>query len=455
MLVIGMLLAGCIGPFAPDATKTAIPDQDVTLSAVQATPTPTIKVDASDLRGTDIVFMYPWTGKVQTVVETMVAEFNTTNEWGIRVTTSAPGSASALSEAVSDGLANFAQPEIIAAPIDYLLRLNQTDEIVTDLNPYVESTEYGLSENDISYYSDVIWQQDVVSGYRYGIPAQRTAKVMVYNKTWADELGFTEYPTTTEIFKQQVCEASGQMKLDDTTSNDGMGGWLIDYDGMTVASWLEAFNSNLESRSGIIFDNYNTVSTFQFLRDLQDNDCAWIGNKPAPYEYFAKRQTLVYAADLEELDFQKQAMEMTGNTDQWIVLPFPSERDSFVLANGPSYAILATTDEKKLAAWLFVRWMSNVDHQGKIIKASGTLPLGQKSIQYAIELEDSLPQWTDVANMINYAQVPPSDAEWGNAKMIMEDASWQLFRTEMTVEQIPDLVKMMDQTLAEISVDAP
>jgi hypothetical protein len=38
--------------------------------------------------------------------------------------------------------------------------------------------------------------------------------------------------------------------------------------------------------------------------------------------------------------------------------------------------------------------------------------------------------------------------------MILEDASWQLFKTEMTADKIPDLVQLMDQTLSEISVTA-
>jgi ABC-type glycerol-3-phosphate transport system substrate-binding protein len=180
-----------------------------------------------------------------------------------------------------------------------------------------------------------------------------------------------------------------------------------------------------------------------------------LSSKPAPYDYFAKRQTLVYVANLEDMFLQTKAQQVSGSTDEWMALPFPSEAGSFILAQGPSYAVLATTETKRLAAWLFVRWMSNVDHQGKIVKASGSLPLGRKSVQYAIELEDALPQWAQVADMIDLVKVPPSIAGWNNAEMVMEDVSWQLFRTDYPVEQIPDLVKMMDQTYSELSIDTP
>jgi multiple sugar transport system substrate-binding protein len=453
MLLIVMLLTSCIGPFALGAKSTVESTSSAGATAVQLTPTPTIKVDASSLRGVNITFMYPWTGDVQKTVESMVADFNSTNEWGIRVITSAPGSASALTDSVAAAMQNLTPPEVIAAPIDYLLRLNQEAKVVADLTPYVDSPKYGMTADEISYFSDTFWQQDMVDGYRYGIPAQRTAKVLVYNKTWANEMGFADAPATPDDFKNQICEATGRLKSDATTANDGMGGWLIDYEGLTMASWMEAFGSDLGSGGKFTFDNYNTIAALKYLRGLQETNCAWFGSKPAPYEYFAKRQTLVYTADLEEMFLQQQAQKMAGSTDEWVVLPFPSESSPFILAQGPSYAVLAQTDEKKLAAWLFVRWMSNVDHQGKIVKASGTLPLGEKSIQYAVELEDTLPQWAQVAKMVNLVKVPPSVTDWNNACMIMEDASWQLFKTNMAMDKIPDLVKTMDDTLAEISVE--
>ena len=432
--------------------RATAPVTDTVETGVPATPTPTINIEPDSLHGTNITFMYPWTGDVQIAVEDMVDDFNSSNKWGIQVTTRAPGSSSALAEAVGNDLLNYAPPEVIAAPIDYLLRLNLDDDVVIDLTPYVESPEYGMNADDTQYFADAFWQQDVVDDYRYGIPAQRTARVMIYNKTWAEELGFTENPSTPELFQQQVCEAAGQLKLDATGYNDGLGGWILNYEDMAMVNWLKAFGSDYEKNNNIAFNNNQTISALTYLRELLDNDCAWLSSKPEPYKYFAERQTLVFTADLQELFLQQQAQAFYNSTDEWIVLPFPSESGQFILAEGPSYAVLATTEKKKLAAWLFVRWLSGVDQQGRILKASATLPLSQESIQYAIELEDTLPQWVDVTELLQYAVVPPSDPDWANARMVLEDASWQLFKTDMTADQIHDLVQLMDLTLSEISV---
>ena len=68
-----------------------------------------------------------------------------------------------------------------------------------------------------------------------------------------------------------------------------------------------------------------------------------------------------------------------------------------------------------------------------------------------MELQDSLPQWVDVVNLLPDATTVPTRTDWNQAKMIWEDASWQLFKANLTAEQIPDLVKQMDETLKELT----
>ncbi|PIZ25991.1 MAG: ABC transporter substrate-binding protein, partial [Chloroflexi bacterium CG_4_10_14_0_8_um_filter_57_5] len=45
--------------------------------------------------------------------------------------------------------------------------------------------------------------QDPVNGQRLGAPAQRSARFLFYNQTWARELGFSAPPATADEFRQQ------------------------------------------------------------------------------------------------------------------------------------------------------------------------------------------------------------------------------------------------------------
>jgi ABC-type glycerol-3-phosphate transport system substrate-binding protein len=158
----------------------------------------------------------------------------------------------------------------------------------------------------------------------------------------------------------------------------------------------------------------------------------------------------MYSADLQDLSQQQLSSQLAGSTDDWMVIPYPTQGKPFILTEGPSYAILATTSEKKLAAWLFIRWMSSADHIGALVKASTTLPLSQNIINYSIELEDSIPQWKQAVDLLPDAQIVPGNAYWRQAEMILEDATWQFITLNMKGDQIPGLTQEMDQTLTDL-----
>ena len=451
LLLAFLALAGTVscGSTSIFHTKTQVPPQVITEHS--ATSTPSATVDTGKLNGINIRFMYPWTGNTQSEIEAMVAEFNQSNEWGIHVVTDAPGSSSAVLKDIRDEIDYSNPAEVIAAPIDNLLTLNQNGEWVQDLTPYVESSEWGLTSEDIDFISPVFWDQDIVDDFRYGLPAQRTAKIIIYNKTWAEELGFSTAPNTFKELENQACEATGVMKLDNNPLNDGLGGWVVDTDAATNASWILGNGALFSSTAPLTFNATSTSRTFSELRQMYDNGCAWLGSKPAPYEYFANRQALFYSGDLQDLVLQQNAQKIANSNDAWVIIPFPSTSEPVVLAQGPSYALLKDSPEKQLASWMFIRWMSEPDQQGRLVRASATLPLGEKSIQYAVELEDTLPQWAEVERLLQYVQVPPSVAGWSKAEIVLEDASWQLFKTDLKISQIPDLVKQMQSTLLDLT----
>ena len=395
-------------------------------------------------------FEHPWAGGEADAIDSMVAEFNRDNQWGIMVVVEKPGSAAELINNLEGELGTSTQPDIIAAPIESLLALNQNDKVVIDLSPYVSSGTYGLDPKIIDAFSQVIWDQDSLDGYRYGIPAQRTAKVMIYNRTWAKELGFDNPPATPEDFEKQTCAAYNALLNDDNKDNNGLGGWVIDNDAMTMASWATAFGTDLDTNGQVKFNTEGMKDAFTYLRKLEEEGCAWVSKEPAPYNYFDNRQALVYSADLQDLAIQTPIQAKSGSTDQWEVIPFPTKGDPFVYTYGPSYAILKNSEEKQLAAWLFIRWMTTLDHEGALVKAGATLPMGEDFINYSIELEDSIPQWGQMLPLLGYVETPPQDPQWTQAKMILEDAGWQLFKTDMKPEDIPALLVQMDSTLKDL-----
>ena len=387
----GQPSAGTQAPGSVGLT-TPLPLASPASSNPKASPTPTVtpvpahlQVNPEKLRGLVIEFWHPWEGSADQTFADLVYEFNTTNLWGIYVDPVAAGGAGSLYDGVNARLAaQEALPHVVAAPIEQLLAWQQEENIVIDLNPYIYSTEYGLTSDQMNDFQPVFWEQDQVDGRQLGIPAQRTTRVLFYNQSWARELGFETAPATSTEFQAQSC-AAAQAYLDNKdNNNEELGGYITNMDPLTTLSWMLAFEAGIPD---LDFEDYSfnsdeMIDMFTFQHSLFDEGCAWNSRLPEPYDYFANRQALFYSGTLQDLTTQAQTSRRMGNPDQWIILPFPGPNGSqTVLTYGPSFGILAASSEEQLAAWLFIRWLAVPRNQVDLVESTNALPVSQTAIQ--------------------------------------------------------------------------
>jgi ABC-type glycerol-3-phosphate transport system substrate-binding protein len=291
-----------------------------------------------------------------------------------------------------------------------------------------------------------------------GLPALGSVQVLFYNQTWAQALGFSQPPATTEEFRQQACKAALANRQDATVENDGTGGWLVNSDGMTMLEWIAAFGGNIAPTPGdsYTFNTPETTAAFTFLKDLVSRGCAWLGLNPLPYDYFAGRQTLFYSGSLEDIPPQTAASTQAASKDTWTVIPMPgSAGRPAVITYGQTYDILASSRPRQLAAWLFVRWMDAPEQQSQLVRAAGTYPLRTSELSLLSDYFHNNPQWAAALPFTAYAHNPPLLASWIQVGSVLEDASAQLFQPETTPDQIPGILSQMDAMAVELAHEAP
>ena len=419
-----------------------------------ATRVPTISADETRLNGVKITLLHPWSGETGKAMDQMVEEFNQSNEWGITVSINAPGSASLAIQELEQNDADASTVDLAVVPTWQLFHQDQASGNIVDLNPYVQSKDVGLRDEQIEDYYPVFWSENLLGGKLYGLPAQQTASLLFYNATWAAELGYTLPPETLVDFKAQTCAANKTFRADGDRSNDGLGGWLISSDPGTMISWLDAFNAINLSESFDSFNSNGTQSAFEFLFDLQKDACAWSSRMPEPYDYFATRQALVYSGTLQDVWPQTAAFERAGNEDEWLALPYPSEGKQSMLTEGLSWGIVETDANRQLAAWLFIRWMAQPENQLRLLQASGTLPLGSQALEMAKPFLN-YPQWLAAVALQSNAETLPADPNTGIIRMVLADAGSYLFRSEFTTEKIPGLLTQLDATIQELAEREP
>ncbi len=403
-----------------------------------ATPTPH---PLNDLRGTTIQFWHPWSGEREFAVLSLVNQFNAENEYGIVVT--AFSHKGDLYQNVRAGIWSGVLPQVAAAYNNQLQSWDNQGGVIVDLNTFIDHPVWGLDAEARADYYPVFWDQDEVTGKRLGVAVYRTAMTLFYNQTWARELGFQAPPASTAEFRQQACAAA---------RNDGTGGWIASLDPSTVMSWILAFGGSglNEAGDGYDFDTPEVAAAFEYLASLFGRGCAWLPAYRYANDEFASRQGLFYTSSIAGIPYQQAAMENHQNTDQWTVLPFPSpEGDPVLNVNGPAYAILRSSPKKELAAWLFVRWITQPENQAVFIQSSGYFPSRRSTLTHLQAYALDNPQWMEALAWIPYSKFEPRLGSWGIARWAVGEAAGELAKPGFDSASIPDLLAELNALLAE------
>ncbi|HUH96034.1 MAG TPA: extracellular solute-binding protein [Anaerolineales bacterium] len=431
----------------------------------RATPQPTstpqavskLGVSEGSLKGITIQVWQPWFGVEANLFQLQVDEFNQTNQWGIIVQSTSQLDYNELFQSVGTSLSANNGPQLVVGLPEYALAWNADDEVV-DLTPYVNDPKYGLSDSDIKDIPSVFWDQDEVGGVRLGIPAERSARYLLYNVSWAHELGFNSAPVTADDFRRQACAAHATLLADKDRSNDAMGGWLVDTQAMTALSWLAAFGGGVLAGNNYHFLTPNNIAAFSFVKQLYGDGCAWSTSDPSGvYEAFADRKALFSTASLEELSDQSRAMAAADNSDEWTVLAFPGSSQSGLYIYGSSYIVLKSTPEQQLAAWLFVHWMFSPENQAKWVDALGFFPLRASSLDLLKDYSNSHPQWNAALALLPSAAIQPQLASWRVVRSMLGDGFSYMFRSGLDNQpaiasnQPAAILSQMDSIAREIS----
>jgi ABC-type glycerol-3-phosphate transport system substrate-binding protein len=456
--LIVFVISSCSNSISTDSnTPTAPPNSTPSGEPSEpGTPVPaasSLQVDRESLRGKQVNVWYPWFGSEARLFESQVAKFNQENEWGIIVQAQSKGSYGELFRETNTALKEKTNPNIVIALPEYAFGWN--DQVV-DLTAYVNDPLYGFSANDILDFPPVIWDQDNVEGKRYGIPAQRTGRFILYNQTWARALGFSTPPATSAEFQTQACAANKALASDADPNNNALGGWMIDTNPITPLSWMLAFGGGPQEEKGYRFLTPANIDAFRFVKVLQQRGCAWL---PSPdtsvYDRFASRQALFATASLEEFPDQSRAFSKAANLDEWTILKFPGSEESAFVIYGSSFVMFPSDEVTQLASWLFMRWMDSPERQAEWVKSTDLFPIRTSTMNLLADYAKDHPQWAEAIKLLPEGKRPPQLGSWHPVRTMLGDAFADMFDTirhpDLTEGQVPLLLKQMDETVNDIS----
>jgi ABC-type glycerol-3-phosphate transport system substrate-binding protein len=481
LLALIMLLAACQSntpppnatPDGKTGARTPSPAVQATSTTAPtplptATPEPRLGAEPEELRGQVVQFWHPWQGELAERVQQAAEAFNKSNTWGVRVRVTAWYGSGALAEAVAEVAAGSGddkdreRPSALAATSEQLAGWAVKPSLLVDLTPYIENRQSGLSLEERQAYAPAFWSQDQHNETRFGLPALRTARVLFYNETWAKELGFSSPPSTPANLKAQACAAAQANNAAEVMELSGTGGWVTDTDALTTLSWLAAFGADPLSpgEAGAdggptavrmyAFESEAAEEALVFLRGMIEDGCAWIGRSLDPQEYFARRRALFISASPADAMNQARWQEVAQSEDRWVMLPYPSvEGAPVVVSGGYSYGVVESSPGEQLAAWLFVRWLSEPEQAAALMEGWPSLPVRADTATLLEKNARSFP-WNQILPLAQ-AEIRPAPglASWRAARRAVEDAAWQVYH--LPADMLPDVLPSLDAMLEEMS----
>jgi multiple sugar transport system substrate-binding protein len=419
-------------------------------ATVTATSNLRPSVPDASLEGIGLQVWHPWMGVEASLLETQVAEFNQQNEWGITVRATRFTGFSEVFSSLGEALPGGEAANIAISLPEHAIAWD-TDGYVVDLTTYVDDPAYGLARDETTDFSDVFWNQDVMAGRRLGMPAQRSARFVIYNESWAKELGFENAPLNEMEFREQACAANASLRSDDDPANDGKGGWLVDAHPMTFLSWMMSFGGGVLEGDGYRFLGPRNLEALAFVKQLYDDGCAWLpqaqGELPSQ---FAAREGLFATAGLEELSAVGRGMAEAQNSDAWTALTFPGPVQPGLVAYGSSFVIFKSTPEAQLASWLFVRWLLSPDNQIRWTEATGLFPLRGTITADLSDYARTHPQWEAAIGYVADAQIQPQLASWRQVRVMVGDGFDAMFRTNTPAGRVAEILAIMDRTADDL-----
>jgi multiple sugar transport system substrate-binding protein/sn-glycerol 3-phosphate transport system substrate-binding protein len=424
--------------------------------AVSNPPTTPEMVDSIDLTGKNIEVVY-WHNrpqKDQDLLQQMLDEFSKTNPYGIKARPEIAGASypdvyNKVSAAIQAG-----QPPEVSVAYQNQAAFYRGSGAIIDLNPFLKSKKYGLSDDDMKDYFQTFLDSDInpqFQGERLGFPTQRSIEVMYYNADWLKQLGYNEAPKDWKTWEEAACKAS------DPAANKY--GWAFRHDASNFASQVFSRGGAILAPDGgaYTFNSEAGVETVAMIQRMFKNKCAVeipTSERNGEQNRFAAGQIMFTFASSSGLPFYQEAIGK-GSNFKWDIGMLPNNGKPAVNLYGASVSVYKTTPEKELAAWLMIKYLGEKAQTTKWAVNTGYLPVRQSAKDDVLAAYKADPKWGAAADSyakmfewFQYAKVESPVAGYDPVRDLIDKE----IATKAATDPNADPKKLVDDGVAKANV---
>jgi len=315
----------------------------------------------------------------------LVADFNSSNEYGITVETIHQGSYGPIQDLMNTAILSGELPNLVAGYANAVAGW-ANEGVVVDINLLLNSPHWGIAADEqanLNFNLLNVNQLDFPPfyGMRVAWANQNSLNVFYTNLDIVEALGFERrVPATLAEFEEIACAAGAS----DTVQGYPLDTGTSHFESFVAAHGGAIFDGDADS---YIFESAEVLAALELFTRMLENDCAYLfAERYQNTGDFAIGLTPFAAGSSAGIPFITWDAATAEMTDEWVVSAFPSAEGvgATIQLFVPSQAILTATPEAELATWLFVKYLA-----GKEAQLAWSGATGYFSIRNDIEVTEA------------------------------------------------------------------
>lgn len=379
-------------------------------------------------RPVKVVFWYQHSRQREEALQQLIAEFNESNGLGITVQGEYSGSYGDIYNKMMTGLQGGALPNLVVAYQNQALLYHEAGGLV-DLNPYINSSRWGLEPDQRADYIASFMDQDrAADGAQIGFPPNRSLEIMYYNADWLAELGETRPPRTWEKFAS-LCRLARDRPFSGSQSERSLG-FVYDWDPSRLATMVFSRGGELVRDGRYQFDSPQARQALKLMQEQIKEGTAELMSGPyGDQEEFVVGSSLFMIRSSSGLPFVRSAVEEGGLSFNWQVAPPPYSGDRPVMnVYGASLSVCRASAEQELASWLFLKWFTAPAQQARWAKASNYFPVRHSMEKELDAYFDQFPRYRIVFELLPFGKPEPNMAGYQVVRRKVEQVMVEVAR---------------------------
>jgi ABC-type glycerol-3-phosphate transport system substrate-binding protein len=390
-------------------------------------------VDSVQITGpVELLFWHRQAGDSETLQQTLIDEFMAANP-NIRIKAETLGDYDKLYQKTLSAIQAGATPDLVAAYESQAAEYYAAGAIVP-FDDYIHSEKYGLTDAQLRDYIPSFMAATKFPQYggkMLTFPYTKSDLVMYTNLDMLRSLGFERPAATWDEFLTH-CRAAAAA---------GRQCHAMSLDASTFAAIVYSYGGSLINDQGtkVRFDEQPVARTLQLYETLSKERLAYQIQGTDDQTDLLSGKAMYMIRSSTSLPRLAAGF---GDPNRWAVgiIPQGTTDKKRTVLFGANISIMKSTPEKQLAAWLFIKYLTQPDVTARwgLDPSNGYFPVRQSALEKpeAAQFFKDNPHFQEALEVAKQAEVEPSAAGWQEVRRIIQDGITAIATGQATAAQV-------------------